>query len=231
MDKKELNGLIDRVALTGPGGTDLIKKILKKIVNEGQEDGDGSGCNCPGAMFVHGTTDEGDNTTFFVPNSGEPSSSDAMKHIENGGTLYIVVSLGVGIEFTAPLAFIQTMKGTTGLGFMVDEEDYVVWFYEPEPDFSVNIDFNNPSIDGDTKYWFTTLDESTVGDADACMLAIDNYEPNSVVLVKKDSGVFGGKVGIESWYLKTKEAALEDSPDLDIPETVKYVVVYPMELS
>lgn len=40
MDKKELNDLIDKVALTGPGGIDKIKKILKTILEKG---GSGSG--------------------------------------------------------------------------------------------------------------------------------------------------------------------------------------------
>ena len=31
MDKKELNSLIDRVSLTGPGGVDKIKKVLKEL--------------------------------------------------------------------------------------------------------------------------------------------------------------------------------------------------------
>lgn len=228
MDKKELNDLIDRVALTGPGGVNKVKKILKELANG--SGGSGSGCDCPGAMFVHGTIQEGNEAILFVPNSGEPSSGDAMKHIENGGTLYIVVSPRDGNELTLPLAFIQTFGRDTGLGFVM-RGDSIVWIYEPEPDFSVNIDFNNPSIDyGDDKFWFTTLDESAVGNADACMLTIDNYETNSVILVKDDSGVFGNVTGSVSWYLKTKEVVLEDNP-VDIPETVKYVVVYHVPLS
>lgn len=35
MDTKELNNLINRITLTGPGGVDKIKKVLKEIIESG----------------------------------------------------------------------------------------------------------------------------------------------------------------------------------------------------
>ena len=41
MDKKELQNLIDRISLTGPGGVDKIKKVLKEISQSDNREGNG----------------------------------------------------------------------------------------------------------------------------------------------------------------------------------------------
>lgn len=68
MDKKELNDLIDRIGLTGPGGVDKIKKILKELANgsdsEGGEGGD--------VQIVELTYDH-------LPTTGTLSASDLAK--------------------------------------------------------------------------------------------------------------------------------------------------------
>lgn len=68
MDKKELNDLIDRIGLTGPGGVDKIKKILKELANgndsEGGEGGD--------VQIVELTYDH-------IPATGTLSASDLAK--------------------------------------------------------------------------------------------------------------------------------------------------------
>lgn len=38
MDIKELNKLIDRISLTGPGGIDKIKKVLKEVADSSDSD-------------------------------------------------------------------------------------------------------------------------------------------------------------------------------------------------
>lgn len=89
MDKKELNDLIDRVVLTGPGGVDKIKKILKELVSESDDSGsdDGSGCKCLAPMIVEGTVDAQDN---FIPASGAHTWAEAYDHMLNGGLVYFL---------------------------------------------------------------------------------------------------------------------------------------------
>lgn len=89
MDKKELNDLIDRVVLTGPGGVDRIKKILKEIANGSESGGSDSGCQCLAPMFVSGTTND-DN--YFTPGEGTPSWGEAQEQMFNGGLVYMVVT-------------------------------------------------------------------------------------------------------------------------------------------
>lgn len=202
-------------------------KLFKYINGQWKEiSKNNSGCDCPGAMFVHGTVSE-DSPYKFVPNSGEPSSSDAMKHIENGGILYIVFSPTDGIEFTASLTIIQTVGDTTLLGFMINADHIAFWQYEPDPDFSVSVDFNNPDI-GETnelKIWFTQLGESTIEDAEVCGLFIDNYSYSHAILSKQADGLFVSETSM-NWGLASREFVLSEDSSLAIPETVKYVVVY-----
>lgn len=92
MDKKELNDLIDRVVLTGPGGVDRIKKILKEIANGSESGGSGSGCQCLAPMIVEGSVDESGN---FTPVSGAPAWSEARAHMLTGGLIYFLDEYGV----------------------------------------------------------------------------------------------------------------------------------------
>ena len=72
MDKKELNSLIDRVILTGPGGVDKIKKILKELANGSGSDSDSEGGEGGDVQIVELTYDH-------IPATGTLSASDLAK--------------------------------------------------------------------------------------------------------------------------------------------------------
>lgn len=95
MDKKELNDLIDKVALTGPGGVDKIKKILKELVNEnGGSSGGGSGCTCLPPMIVEGRTEKQNNNIVFIPNEGMPTYAEAEYQMLHGGLVFFKIDSG-----------------------------------------------------------------------------------------------------------------------------------------
>ena len=72
MDKKELNDLIDRIGLTGPGGVDKIKKILKELANGSSSDSDSGGGEGGDIQIVELTYDH-------IPATGTLSASDLAK--------------------------------------------------------------------------------------------------------------------------------------------------------
>jgi hypothetical protein len=87
MDKKELNDLIDRVVLTGPGGVDKIKKILKELANDSGSGSGSGGSVSPSPMIVRGTYD--DLAGAFTPDEGYPTWAEAREHFLSGGSLII----------------------------------------------------------------------------------------------------------------------------------------------
>lgn len=204
-------------------------KLFKYINGQWKEiSKNNSGCDCPGVMFVHGTTGLGGPGTF-TPNTGEPSWNDARAHVENGGILYIAISNGPTVVEIAYSGFVSIFSNKA----LVFGDTYspnnpsanvFMWTYVPEPDFTVSIDYDSPdAIQGNKRFWFTQLDQSTVGDADACQLLIHYTESDeSCLLVKVDDGEFTyGNDG-----LVKRETVLEDYPTLTIPEGVEYIVIY-----
>ena len=78
MDKKELNDLIDRIGLTGPGGVDKIKKILKELANDnGSEEGESSDVQIVELTYDH------------LPATGTLSASDLAK-LDNDNCLLVI---------------------------------------------------------------------------------------------------------------------------------------------
>ena len=94
MNKKELNDLIDRVVLTGPGGVDKIKKILKEIVNDSNDSDGGSSST----LFVHGHSYD----SLFSPLETETTTwQEACDHFIGGGTvIFVLYGVDGGLENT-----------------------------------------------------------------------------------------------------------------------------------
>lgn len=193
-----------------------------------------SGCDCPGAMFVHGTTGPGespDSPAMFTPNTGEPSWNAARAHVENGGILYATIDDGPLVMEIAYSGFVN-LFGTKALVFgdtyspNSSSANTIMWQHVPEPDFAVSIDYDSPDAWLNNKrFWFTQLDQSTVEDADACQLLIHYTESDeSCLLVKVGDGEF--TCGNPNYNLKKRETVLEDYPTLTIPEGVEYIIIH-----
>lgn len=205
-------------------------KLFKYINGQWKEiSKNNSGCDCPGAMFVHGTISEMNDEIVFTQNNGEPSPVAAKSHIEKGGTLYIVADTPRG---NLEIPFSGFSDNNEALAFYDPfHEENIYWRYVPDIDFVVNVDYDSPdATQNNWKFWFTHLDQSTVGDANVCQLLIHyTGSDESYLLIKEDNGAFTCKN--HRCALTKRETLLEEYPALTIPEDVEYIIGYLVELS
>lgn len=130
MDKKELNDLIDRIGLTGPGGVDKIKKILKELANGSSSDGGGTSDS--DIQIVELTYDH-------IPATGTLSASDLAK-LDSDNCLLVMkgkyfrktFSSNGGIDYKE-IGLATVLGGVRSIYFTVSKPDgeYTIAYEHP----------------------------------------------------------------------------------------------------